>query len=130
MGIAVAKLKQTRAETRTARAPVLPRKSPAAARAPLAAKPELAANGRTRLANDCGKLANEIFRFTDKHKLPPSLRRRLRNCAADLWDVEMDEDAQSGALDKSAFGEMARRASRDHKEGKTFSLEELKARLR
>ena len=130
MGIAVAKLKQTRAETRTARAPVLARKSPATAAAKPAPETELSANGRTKRAEDCGKMVEAIFRFTKTHKISPSLKRRLENCAADLWDVEMEEDAKTGALDR-AFGGMAKRALQAHKEGKTISLEEaLKTRLR
>ena len=131
MGIAVAKLKQTRAE----RAPVLSRKSPAsappAAKTKSAAKTELSASGRTKLAENYGKMVNAIFHFTKTHKISPSLKRRLENCAADLWDLEMEEDAKNGAMERSAFGKMARRALQNHKEGKTISLEEaLKTRLR
>ena len=92
------------------------------------------AKGRTRLARDCGKVVNAIFGFTEKHKLSPSLERRLKNCANDLWDIEWEEDVKSGAYERSEFGKMSRRASQDHKEGKIYSLEEtleiLNKRLR
>ncbi|MGI9298436.1 MAG: hypothetical protein ACR2QC_11160 [Gammaproteobacteria bacterium] len=79
--------------------------------------------GRTRLAEDAGKLFEAIRRFAEKHKLSRSLQRRLDNCTDALWDLEMEEDAKSGALDR-AFGEMAERARRDYKAGSTLSLEE------
>ena len=92
------------------------------------------ASGRTQLAKDCGKVVNAIFSFTEKHKLSPSLKRRLKNCANDLWDIEWEEDVKSGAYERSEFGKMGRRASQDHKEGKIYSLEEtleiLNKRLR
>ncbi len=39
----------------------------------------------------------------------------------DEWDRQMEEDAASGALD-AAFGEMAARASEDHRRGLTRPL--------
>ena len=87
------------------------------------------ANGRTQLAKDCGKVVNAIFGFTEKHKLSPSLKRRLENCANDLWDIEWEEDVKSGAYERSEFGKLGRRAAQDHKEGKTYSYEEIREML-
>ena len=76
---------------------------------------------RTHLARNCGKMVNAIFRFTQTHQIPPSLKRRLENCAADLWDMEMEEDAKTGAL-QQAFGKMAAKARREDKQGKTIPI--------
>ena len=147
MGTAVAKSKQERASVLSRRTsaittkPVTPSRNSAkvlSRQSSTATKPEtemkLTANGRTKLANDCGKVVNAIFGFTEKHKLSPSLKRRLENCANDLWDIEWEEDVKSGAYERSEFGKMSRRASQDHKEGKIYSLEEtleiLNKRLR
>ena len=83
---------------------------------------KLSTNGRTKLANSCGRAVNAIFHLTQNHQLPPSLKRRLENCASDLWDLEIGEDVKSGAYAKSEFGKMARRAHQAHKEGKTVPL--------
>ena len=137
MGTAVAKPKQERTSVLSRRTsaittkPVTPSRNSAkvlSRQSSTATKPEtemkLTANGRTKLANDCGKVVNAIFRFTEKHKLSPSLERRLKNCANDLWDIEWEEDVKSGAYERSEFGKLGRRAAQDHKEGKTYSLEE------
>ena len=142
MGTAVAKSKQERASVLSRRTsaittkPVTPSRSSAkvlSRESSTAMKPDaemkLTANGRTQLANDCGKVVNAIFRFTEKHKLSPSLKRRLKNCANDLWDIEMEEDVKSGAYERSEFGRMGRRASQNHKEGKSYSFEEIREML-
>ena len=142
MGTAVAKPKQKRTSVLSRRTsaittkPVTPLRNSAkvlSRQSSTAMKPDaemkLTANGRTQLANDCGKVVNAIFRFTKKHKLSPSLKRRLENCANDLWDIEWEDDVKSGAYERSEFGKMCRRASQDHKEGKTYSYEEIREML-
>ena len=61
-----------------------------------------------------------IDKFLAAHKtaLPPKILRRLENYRADLWDKQIEEDAKSGELER-AFGKMATKARREHKQGKT-----------
>ena len=135
MGTAVAKPKQKRTSVLSRRTsaittkPVTPSRNSAKVVSHSYSKMINTANGRTQLARDCGKVVNAIFGFTEKHKLSPSLERRLKNCANDLWDIEWEDDVKSGAYERSEFGKMGRRASQNHKEGKSYSFEEIREML-
>ena len=79
--------------------------------------------GRTKLAEDAGVLFERILDFAEKHELPRGLKRRLDNCTDALWDLEMEEDAKSGALERG-YGTIARSS------GKSIPLEEALEKMK
>ncbi len=66
-------------------------------------------------------LAIDKFMAEHKNALPPKTVRRLENYRSDLWDLQIEEDAESGALER-AFGKMAAKAIREDEQGKTTPL--------
>ena len=139
MGTATARLKQERTQVLPRRASVAKTKPVVQSRnsaknssrqSSVTSKPEtvakkpvkLTANGRTPLAESYGRMVRTILRFTKKHEIPPSLKRRLETCAGEIWDLEIEEDGKHADWTDNELVKMGERALQAHKEGKTVPL--------
>ena len=64
---------------------------------------KLVSNPETKFSKDCGAALSQIYHLLKNHEIKNPLKDKLRDCADDLWDLQIEDDAKSGNLTKEKF---------------------------